>query len=485
MARIAILLPLAIVLGFALAPITVPVAAQPSDASVPFAGRVVDQDGDPVAEAIVDIYQWRYDQRCDGEAKPTDDSSGGASSTDPAAPAYCGEDGSQHFVTGADGRFSTTLRTGDVSLNIYKDGYAGVYEYFDASPSSGERTFELLRFPEKTAHIEGRVVDATNGASLRWVSISVESPLYGLYECSIRDGDPTYDDPPRPMPVEADGGSGASGSEPASIAVGEPYPGYPSGCAITIHDDGSFEGDVTPGYSILRVYYDAWSSCTDGGRLSYPASCSPDYFPLTVTRDLPADASTRLRFELTPRPGPDAVLQGYVVDSTTQQAIPGVQVSFSNQDSWGWANGETDSDGSYKVRLRSGYTQISVWADGYLPWEGSLFIPSGKDTSFDIHLTPGDSRYGGCCYAYARGTALEDSAEGGAPAAMPGLSGASTTTGTQQAEAGAFQDLGGGLGPYDADARSEGGEVQDTPTIALLLVGTLLAMTALVLRRRR
>jgi hypothetical protein len=487
MARIAILLPIAIVLGFALGPISVPVAAQSSDA-VPFAGTVVDQDGAPVAAATLDIYQWRYDERCYGDVEPAD--GGGTSGSGDASPPEeslvypaCGDEGYQHLVTGADGGFSTELRTGDASISVYKEGHAGLYEYIEVTGAPIERTFELLRYPEKTAHIEGHVVDATNGAGLRWVSISIDSPLYGVYECSIRAGDPTSDEP-RPLPAEGgvDGSPGSDGSaDSMTIAVGEPYPYYDPGCAITIFEDGSFEGDVTPGYSILHVYYDSWGACTDGGSLAYPSSCSPDYFPLTVTRELAGDATTRLRLELTPRPGPDAVVQGYVVDSETQQAIAAVQVSFSSQDSWGWANAATDDDGSYRVRLRSGYTQINVWADGYLPWAGSLVIPSGQDTSYDIHLTPGETTYGGCCYAFGGRAEVALDSAAGAPATQPDGSGAQTTTGTQQA--GSYEDLGGGLGPYDA-SRGDGAEVQDTPALALLFVGTLLAIATFVLRRK-
>lgn len=481
MERRSLLLPLALVFVFGFLDLSVPLAS--GQTTHVLNGTVLDQDGNPVDGAVVEIYQWgQYDEvEAYGEGKdpdaPASDShdSGSSDASEPARMPPHYENGYQRAVTDADGRFTVSLAEGYAEFNIYKAGHAHLWETLDITIGQDVQ-FELVRFPEKTAHIEGRIVDATNGQGLRWGSISVENPEFGTYECSIFEGDVGHGSDGEARPMVAIDEPASPDAETSIVA-----PDYwDPGCTITVNEDGTFSGAVTPGYSLIRVYYQQWRACPEG---QYDgAACGPEYFALSLVRDLPADETTQLRLALTPRPGPDAVLSGYVVDGETRTAIPGVHISFANQDNYGWASAETDEDGSYRVRLRGGYLHVYVWAEGYLPYEGTIQIPSGQETPLDIVMTPGQARYGGgCCYAIA-----EDGMERSL-AAGPAMAGADgdESAGGSSASSG-FQDLGGGLGPYNANERrnAQAEEVQDTAIIALVLIGGAIAASAYVVRRK-
>lgn len=451
---------------------------EPTDAVLQ--GRVLDQSGKPVSGAQVSAYNY-------GPVYYAEDgSSGSGSSDDPAvsrAPYY----GGNNTMTDADGRFSMGVYSGENQLSVWHDGYAS--RSVSVKVGSGQtvtQDVEVQKFPEKTARIEGRVTDAKTGRGLPFISISVSSPWYGVYECSMEEGsDSGSGGGTEPMPAEA---------EKSMIA-----PDYYRGCAITTHSDGSFEGLVTPGYSIVSVYYDSWRACygnTDADGSS-SRTCGPEYFSFSRTLTLAANETTRLDIKLQSHKAPDAVVSGYLLDAESGETIPGAQISFHNQETYGSGYATTDGDGSYRLRLRAGYHSVSVWAPGHLPWEGILVVPAG-DSDFDVKLTPGEPSYGGgCCWAYAMDSKSSAGvAEGAAvpPTAMGAPGGNAAQTSDDDADGNAqalYQDLGGGLGPYDAAERSE--QLDDSATEdsngapGLGLVATLAALgaVALVLMRRR
>jgi hypothetical protein len=324
----------------------------------------------------------------------------------------------------------------------------------------------------------------------------VRSPQYGLYECSDngQSGGAGYGTATvQPMSMQA---------EPARPT---PYPQpYPApACAIQVDSDGSFEGKVSPGYAIVEVYYQQYLACTtttdaDG---TSTTTCGPDYYPWVQTLSLPADADTALDIVLRMRARPDAVVAGYAVDGSTQKAIPHASVSFTNLDNNAGGMAQTDADGSFKVRLHSGLHRVSVFAEGFLSWEGTLDVPAGE-TAYDVILTPGHDAYGGCySYCVMEGKPVPATVAGpytttATPSAAPGGGAPSPTGGappdgldSDQKEAGAadnaFQDLGGGLGPYDPVARQKATEAQGkaSPHVELAAAVAVLALVALVRRR--
>ncbi len=426
------------------------------------AGIITDQHGQPVAGATVRAYQ--YKQCCYDEPE-----SAAPQAVPSREPDSYPNDHEQLTTSAADGSYSFRLYAGHVHLSAHKEGHANYWTDFPVKDGDDlTHDFTMDKFPPKTARIEGQVTG--NGNGLSHISINVQSPQYGLYECSVRSSQ-----------------SDAPESRSESIA----YPGHRE-CAITVNDDGTFEGLVTPGYSIIQVHHDHWSACHESHHAdgSSERSCGPQYMAYTQTLDLPADATTTIHVALKARPAPDATLSGYAVDRETQTGIADVRVSFSNQESYSYAWAETDADGSYKVKIRSGYQHVSVWADGYLRWEGVIDVPANGNVALDFPLVKGQDRHGGCCYAYA-----EDAAHGSAAADGQAVSDAPDMAGDEEVASASrsnngndFEDLGGGLGPYDPDGRNrfsgQLGEVKEAPgfgpVLAAILIGALVAI-----RRRR
>lgn len=465
----------------------------PQDAFVH--GRVLDQHGEAVVGIQVNVYS--YDNSCCMDAKPmppetcssdgTCSSSGSA--TMPPRPYY---GGSNWTKTDAQGRYAIHVYSGQLSLNLYDDKYASYSDSFAvAHGASVTHDITLQKFPAKTAHVAGQVVDA-HGKPLAGAYVSVNSPQFGRYECSSGPDQPT----PVPMPMAAED---APQSKPAMY----PGPAY-NGCAITVHADGTFEGFVTPGYSVLTVNVPQKCDTTQNEGGSGTTTCGPEYLPFVRTMVLPENANTTLHVTILARAGPDAIVSGYLVDHDTQQAIAHATISFSNAETYGYGSATTDGDGSYKIQLRSGYHTVTVYADGHFHWEGTLQVKAG-DNSFDVTLTPGHEA-NSCCIMYAgRGVATpgmagpasaEASGGGasggnmaqGAPApAMPAADG-SKATGSASPD---YKDLGGGLGKYDASQRAQAaGSAPDTTATAkkspdaglALMAGALVA--GLAVRRR-
>jgi hypothetical protein len=447
----AILLTLALVAGF------VPGAeAQTSSLS----GQILDQDGQPVVGAQVYFNQWG--QYPADEAPPEEgkcDANG--TCTVSSRPYYEGQSNHQEAKSDANGRYSFAANDGWADISANKEGHASAYQGIDVS---GTTTLDLkmLKYPAKDAHIEGRIT--TGGATVRYTAISIDNPVYGTYECSSNVDDERQYEQPRPveaMPAsdtaEANAEAGPdgqttespSGDAQISIAPGEYYP-Y-SGCAIKINADGTFSGNVTPGYSIIRVYADSWR---DEDRTQY--------YSVSRVVDLRSGETNRVDVDLVAKPGPDAKLRGYVLDAATGKAVPGARISFNNQDSYGWASAVTDKDGSYSVALRHGYTQLSLGAEGHLPWEGQLTLAGGDSRRMDVSITAGQQMYGGgCCYAYAESgdasvSAPRPAAAPGAPSDGDKAGGAATeqSSTTTEGQTG-FEDYGGGLGPYSPEPDAE------------------------------
>ncbi len=449
------------------------VPVPPQDATL--SGVVKDQDGTPVAGVQVTVYSYPNQPQPaysgDGSAKP-------ASSNSPAYYPYYG--GSNYTVAGADGRYKIHVYGGgSVSVSVSKEGYAS----FNANPTVavGEsKAFDitLQKYPAKTARIEGTVLDAATGKAVPFFTVSVRSPLYGLYECS--------------QDASASGSGGSTTySGGSGVAIARPYPGpYENpGCAITVESDGTFHGLVTPGYAVIQVYADSARSCVetrDAGGSSRRA-CGPEYLSWSRSLVLPTDDRTPLRVELQQRPAPDAVVSGYLVDATTGKAIPNAQVSFNNEETYAYGYAQTDADGSFKLRLRHGYHSVSASAEGHLSWQGNLMVETG-DQPFDILLQPGQESYGGCCYGCCYAQASDGVA---APAASGGkTAGASSTSaasgGEAQGGAGqAYEDLHGGLGPYDASARQKAldAATRGSPSLQVVMVAGVLLVGAIIRRR--
>lgn len=79
-----------------------------------------------------------------------------------------------------------------------------------------------------------------------------------------------------------------------------------------------------------------------------------------------------------------ATLKGKVTDSSSQQALAGIEVSIKALD----ITTETDMEGYYSFdSLTSGTYMVSVETEGYKKWEKEVTIKEGNST-LDIQLDP-------------------------------------------------------------------------------------------------
>jgi hypothetical protein len=452
-------------------------------------GTVTGPDGSPIPGASVSSSSYGSP-----EPRPADDpasgngTSGSTGSSDASYCCCCYWGGYNYTVTDAGGNFRLGVHSGENQLSISHPDFVASNERVTVQKGQTLRhDASLEAYPEKTAHVVGKITDAKTGKALPFASLSLRSPLYGLYACSQPEGSSsspsnTWTDP---------SGSSAAAEEKSMVA---PSPYYAERCAITVHSDGTYDGYVTPGYTILSVY--AWQDCStsrdsDGGGTT---TCGPEYLQWSRTLNLPDNETTRIDVALPSRPSPDATVSGYLIDAETGKAVSGGQVSFSNQETYAYGYATTDSDGSFKIRLRSGYHSVSVYTMGYLSWEGVLQVKVGSN-DFDVKLTPGQESYGGgCCYAYDTMEKSVSSDAAGAPAPM-GVAAAQSGDGDEgagsQPQSVQYEDLGGGLGPYDASKRTgvasdpglEDSEDKGAPGAGLLLA--LAAIGAVLVLRRR
>lgn len=457
-------------------------ALPPPDAYI--SGLVRDQDGNPVAGARVDAssYGGPYPYASDMPATEPGGGSGGSSSgvASPAMYPYYG--GGNHTTTGADGRYRIGVYSGSISVTVSKDGHATRYANLEvAKGQTATHDVELLKYPPKTAHIAGRVTDADSGKGLQAVSISIRASEYGIYECS--------DNGLQPEPVYY------SKMAAESMPIRDPGP---NSCAIKIAADGTFSADVTPGYSVIDVYYQQYLTCaeTSDADGSGSRTCGPDYFSWTRTIVL-RDGDNRIDIKLEPRPSPDATVSGYVLDAGADgedpKPIPGATLWFTNQDNGAYGQATTDQDGSFKVRLRSGYHTITVSVQsndgrpsGFLTWQGILRVEAG-DNPFDVELTRGEEQGGYCCYIMEKGGAPAPMAADGSTAdgRAQGAATATSPPGGTEASDAEFEDLGGGLGPYDPEARQNLLQPDKaSPSIELFALVAVLGLLGLALRRR-
>ena len=452
------------------------------DAAV--AGTVRGTDGKPLAGIRVDLhgYGGPYASDTPPEASTAPD--------DPAMgmtkPAYVR--GSHNWTTtDAAGRYRIGAYGGqEASIQVSQEGYVG-YQQSLTLPK-GETVahdITLKKYPAKDAKLAGMVVDADTGEPVANVAIYTQNRPYGQTDWS----DCGYD-----MAVADDTVAAESGSAGGGSAGSASMPYQPPACAIKVGADGTFEATLMPGATSVSVNHQPWMepACLESRSSSKMGvaeeACSSRYYAWVGMVVLVAREQVELEVRLVPRPEPDAIVQGYVLDAESGKAIANATLWFSNQDAYGYGTATTDADGSYRISLRQGYHTFGVHAAGHHAWDGVVMAGAGT-TDLDVRVQAGEDAYGWCC-GYPMPLM-----EGKSTAAAPGM--ASTTTAAAGGDANdaggqdavAYKDLGGNLGPYDPQKRANvqtGGVTdtsQDSPMVALWLMAALLL--GIAARRRK
>jgi hypothetical protein len=452
----------------------------PTDATL--RGIVRDQAGNPVEGVRVSAYSYGG---CDTAASPEQ---GTSSSSSPPCMVRPYSGGENFTFTNAQGSYVLGVYSGQGSLNVQKSSYASYSMQFSiASGQDKTQDLTIKKIPDKTATIVGKI--ASGGSPVRYAYLSVNSPEFGTYECSSESGGGSGSGKATATSVSS-GAQGGQGTASSPSVEGDRVagPAYESSCAIRMSSDGTFEGRVTPGYTIVSVWVDSYRACAENHDAdgSFSRTCGPEYYSWSRSLNLPANETTRIDIALQARPEPNAVVSGYLISSETGRAIPGATISFSNAENYGYGYATTDSDGSYKLRLRSGYHNIYAYAENHFRWEGTLTVPRGE-SGFDVQLTPGQESHGGW-YGYAEdGAVARTGTSTSSPSGAPSSGDLKGPQADQGGSGQAYIDLGGGLGPYNAAQRKAQLEGNDNgaPGAGTVLLLAALLGAVLVVRRRQ
>ncbi|MDD5502860.1 MAG: carboxypeptidase regulatory-like domain-containing protein [Candidatus Thermoplasmatota archaeon] len=370
--------------------------------------------------------------------------------------------------TDADGYYEMGCWSGDNWIYAYPEGN-GYKEYnvqINLSSGDNEYNIKLEPKPPKTAKVSGYVYDTKTGKPI-WVKNVYSGPVYA-------DGGVSSD-----TAVSSDGetssGSGSSGS-----GITEPSPGYNGGGtyseyigasvylsnqeysdwnSTTTNENGYFEMWTYPGYSSINIWADGYYS-----------------FDLTV--DLAG--AYEHTFNLKPRPAPDCIIYGTVVNKTSGKPVAGAWVNAWNDETYAYGSIQTDENGSYELKLLHGWNHVSVWADGYFSYSATVDLGANKKTQHDIELKPGGYRYYPILYSDG-GNAVKSSA----PAA-PEEAGISSMQDSMNRQSQTSSSSGGYA--LDQNAKVEikdGGIITGIPGFEVLALIGAIGVAMVIARRRK
>lgn len=310
-----------LLLTAAFAVMSPPATAQ--DASYTISGKVTSDAGAPLEGVRVNAYTYYADRT--------------RSSTS----------GNAEDVTDADGRYTLTLASGKGWINIYYEKWRqGDGREIDLT-SDQAVDFTLKTPPPRDAILTG-VVRGPDGKPIEGAEVSLQYAC-----CYAMPADATVvTDPPAPegntTTASDNATEGASGE--GSSASGVSY--------------------ARPAIAIYPPYYDDYQTTTTGadGVYRFEAYAGPrsivawakGYAQTTIQTEAKSGETVTVDIDLEKVPEKSAVLTGRVVDATTGLPLAGAQVSVRSLE-WGrYAWAETGTDGSYRITMLPGWTEISV-----------------------------------------------------------------------------------------------------------------------------
>lgn len=450
--------------------------------SVLVSGTVKDEDGSALADAWVSVQpDWRCGDGSEyGCPQPAIDSAepvkGGSSGAEDVYFYY--EPGvSPYNSTTTDrlGRYELRTTPGRILVMANAADHAQDQQTVEAEGGENKTVnFVLERIPPDSVRVHGRVVDAESGDGIPYAQLNLENQAWGHWNYTQTDEDGSFEFRTKPG---------------YTLVTASAYQHYWTSCEVEPSSGGAEPGSTGA------------ASSGDSVRAAEPYPCDGsrerdrEYMPRVLVFSGTPDEDKVLDFKLLARPLPDATFQGYVVNASSEEAVPGATVSFYNELTRDWGQAVTDENGSYKIRVHGGYYTVRAYADGYFDAALNPEIESGETQRLDILMEPGEKRYGYCCVAYAS----ESGAKGGpsgapapmattAPAGGPGMGAAPRAEGQGDAAAAGSPDgneayfgSGGGLGRYSGPERGSGAGAPG----ATVAVVALAAGLAVALWRRR
>ncbi len=243
-------------------------------------------------------------------------------------------------VTGADGKFSLSVAPGSYGVYVEAQGYERWYGGLDTSYET-DISIQLADVPPYDAELTIVVEDSETGAGVAGASV------YGWPDFTYMD------------------------------MVG--VLGFPSYQEIygTTDAEGKFVTGVWNGAYTLSVSAD-------------------DYFYTSASLQV-SGADLTFAVQVDPVPAPNSTLAGTVVDQATGALIEGAEIwiypdySYIGNCWGGYAESEavyTDAVGQYSALVYGGANYISIYADDYYSYWGSVNVPDNFNMTFDAALFP-------------------------------------------------------------------------------------------------
>jgi hypothetical protein len=243
-------------------------------------------------------------------------------------------------ATGADGTFSMSVAPGSYGVYVEAQGYERWYGSMDTDYES-EITISLAEVPPYDAELTLVVKDSETGVGIGGASV------YGW-------PDFTY------------------GGEAGVLG----FPSYQEIYGVT-----DAQGEFATGI---------WNG-------AYTVSVSAeDYFYASASLVV-SGADVTSVVELAPVPAPNSTLSGTVVDQSTGAPISGAEIwvypdySYIGNCWGGYASPEAvyaDAAGQYSAQVYGGANSISICADDYYSYWGSVNVPDNFAMTFDAALFP-------------------------------------------------------------------------------------------------
>lgn len=312
---------LALVIGvFVLAALVhaAPLATAEDAASHAVSGLVVDDAGNPVAEAYV--YGWTS-------------SSDGVQTYD-------------KNVTAKDGSFTLHLTDGKGQLSASHPQYR-MGASLDVVVSGDTKGLRLVlpTPPPRTAVVEGRVLDAA-GNPIEGAQVTLGQGCCYLMEGETKGAPPPTD--ANETTVSSDSGGGSSGSAgSATIAPTRPAIWYDGDAqSATTGKDGKYRFETYAGPRQVTAYAKGYAQ---------ESATVQAIENQTVTADLRLDKV----------PDANAVLNVRVVDAKTGAPLAGAGVNLQNAEWSHYAYGSTGADGAVTLKSLPGWSTVNVYYYGY------------------------------------------------------------------------------------------------------------------------
>lgn len=358
--------------------------------------------------------------------------------------------------TDEEGRYRLSTHDGPVRLTAWSQDHARTQRTFNATAGEArEENITLERIPPDNVHVEGRIVDQATGEAIPYVHVRLENQRWGHYNGTV---------------------------------TGE---------------NGSFEMRTKPGYTILharaddRIPIPCEAEPVPQERSASPSQSTPArppcsmeerehaYLPRALTFQSEEGASHRFDFELIRKPAPDARLQGWAVNASSQEGIPNAHVTFTNELTNEHGRATTDEDGSFRADVRFGYYTIRAWADGHFQAVENVEIAPNQTRTVAIELVPGQARHG-YHVAYAEASHAPD-ARSHDDAGHDANVQEATSAAPMEPALGpvAFEAASGGLGPYDPSRVDEVSQSSlATPSTGMAAALVVASLAALARRSR-